>query len=173
MKPVNGTACASPASGRPAARKTGGGVMQVAVAKRHESSGIDTPIMPIDRSLRAWTRETLDQHRDAQFYELSSRALAEIDAAVADIHAFRTASSAGWMTFSSSVGSTSIPRLSSRHSATFRESASSSAFTRPGGRDPLRKLASKLNTTAKGHRKGADSRPLPRQRRTRSVCLRA
>jgi len=41
--------------------------------------------MPIDRSLRAWTRETLIQHRDAQFYDLSSRALAEIDAAVAEI----------------------------------------------------------------------------------------
>lgn len=39
-------------------------------------------IMPIERSLRAWTRKELDHHLDKQFYDLNSKALAEIAAAV-------------------------------------------------------------------------------------------
>lgn len=61
------------------------GGIQLAAAKRTEDSGNDTLIMPTDRSIRAWTREILDQHRDVQFYDLSPRALAEIDAAVEEI----------------------------------------------------------------------------------------
>lgn len=41
-------------------------------------------MMPIERSLRAWTRETLADHVNKQFYDLGAKALAEIDAAVED-----------------------------------------------------------------------------------------
>ncbi len=38
--------------------------------------------MPVEKSARAWDSTVLKQHEGAQFYDLSGRALAEIDAAV-------------------------------------------------------------------------------------------
>lgn len=42
-------------------------------------------VMPHDPSIRAWTKNVLDDHRDVQFYDLSPRTLTEINAAVEEI----------------------------------------------------------------------------------------
>ena len=53
------------------------------VATRHAvSAQATTPFMPLEKSLRAWDRALLNKHPEAQFYDLSPRALAEIDAGV-------------------------------------------------------------------------------------------
>lgn len=60
--------------------------MRVTAATRpEEGRDLSPAIMSIDGTIRAWNREVLARHRAAQFYDLSARALAEVDAAVEQI----------------------------------------------------------------------------------------
>lgn len=53
------------------------------IATRQPDTRTGSPVsMPVEKSTRAWDRNILKEHEGAQFYDLSPRALAEIDAAV-------------------------------------------------------------------------------------------
>jgi Taurine catabolism dioxygenase TauD, TfdA family len=56
--------------------------MELAARQRSKVEAGSPALMPIEKSARAWDRSVLQRYGEAQFYGLSARALAEIDAAV-------------------------------------------------------------------------------------------